>query len=139
MHSGTFGLDYAAVGFDGPLFQTLTTTPGATETISFWQHQIAGSPNEVTLDFGGNRLLTLTDLPQGDWTQYIVTTTATSTSTVLTFGLRQDPGHSAIDDVSVIQSGAGATTPEPGSLALLVGMSLTGAGFVTRRKRKSVV
>ena len=27
-------------------------------------------------------------------------------------------------------------TPEPGSLALLVGMSLTGAGFLSRRRRK---
>ena len=134
-HTGTFGLFYAAVGVDSPLSQTLTTTPGAIETISFWQHQLDGTPNEVTLDFGGNRLLTLTNLVQGPWTQYSVTTTATSTSTILRFGLRQDPGSSAIDDISVFQGSRVAATPEPGTWAMCVGMAASGGFLLKRRKR----
>lgn len=136
VHSGAFGLEYIAVGSDSPLSQTLTTTPGDTETITFWQHQLNGTPNEVTLDFGGVRLLTLTDLPLGPWTEYTATAIATSNSTVLTLGLRQDPGASGIDDISVIQS-APLSTPEPGSIALLAGMGLSGAGFLARRRKNA--
>ena len=65
VHAGNFGLEYGAAGFDSPLSQTLNTTIGDTETISFWQNQSSGTPNEVALTLGGVRLLTLTDLPLG--------------------------------------------------------------------------
>ncbi|MCW3101087.1 MAG: hypothetical protein JWL77_6705 [Chthonomonadaceae bacterium] len=40
------------------------------------------------------------------------------------------------DNIVVNTSVVVAATPEPGSVALLVGMSVTGAGFVMRRKRR---
>ena len=81
VHSGTYGLAYISIGVDSPLSQTLATTPGDTETITFWQHQLVGRniQNEVTLDFGGVRLLTLTNIPLGPWTEYTATAVATST------------------------------------------------------------
>src|SRR5712672_3309330 len=37
------------------------------------------------------------------WTEYSFVETAVSTSTILEFGLRQDPGASGLDDISVLK------------------------------------
>ena len=42
-----------------------------------------------------------------------------------------------VDDVRFVLSPAPMSTPEPGSLALLAGMGLSGAGFLARRRKNA--
>ena len=63
-----------------------------------------------------------------------MTAVATSNSTVLALGLREDTNGDGIDDISVIQSVPAASTPEPGAYALLASLGLTGAALLRRKK-----
>jgi flagellin len=139
-HDGTFGAAYGAVGVSPPLSQTLTTTIGDTEQISFWQHQLAGTPNEMKFSFGGVTLVDEVNLPIRDWFQYTFTVTATSTSSLLLFNLRQDPAFSAIDSVSVREFGPTSTTPEGDSLFLISSglLPIVGVGLWRRRRNQQV-
>ena len=53
---------------------------------------------------------------------------ATSATTPLIFGFRNDPGFLQLDDVAV------SPVPEPATL-LLLGTTMAGVGLATRRKR----
>jgi hypothetical protein len=137
VHTGTYGLAYNHSGGTGTLNQSLSTITGDTETVSFWQNQlVAGQPNEVKVSLGGVTLLDMTNLPVAGWTQYTVTTTATSTSETLSFGLRQDGGSSGLDDVSVFQSSPITATPEPGTYAFLGSLALAGAVRLRRKRAR---
>lgn len=142
VHDGSYGFDYNSVPI-AYLSQTLTTTVGATETISFWQHQLDGdNPNEVFVSFDGVTLLDKTNQTVGDWVNYVFTVQATHSTSVLQFGLEQHKGDSAIDSVSVLESSIGThaspVTPEGDSLILLGGglLPLLGA-HVWRRRRNT--
>jgi len=41
-----------------------------------------------------------------------------------------------VDNVAIASAGP-AATPEPGSVALLVGMGISGAGLLTRRRKQA--
>ncbi len=60
----------------------------------------------------------------------------TSTTPITSLSFTNDLNGTALDNVRFGSIG-GAATPEPGSVALLVGMGVTGAG-VLRRRRKSL-
>jgi hypothetical protein len=133
VHSGIYGLAFGAVGFNAPISQTLTTVAGVTYEIDFWYNINAGTPNAVTMSFDGVQLFNGTNLPIGDWTHVSFTATATSSSTVLLFGLRQDPAFSGLDDISV---NAVAAVPEPATWAMMI-LGFAGVGFMAyRRSRK---
>jgi hypothetical protein len=131
---GGYGVKYGSVGVDSPLYQTITTTPGATYVFSFWQQTRDVKPNEFQAYWNGGMILDLLDTPIAPtFTQYSFNEIATTSATEIRFGLRQDPGFSAFDQVSVQLAGG---VPEPSSL-LMVGMALVvgATGVVVRGRR----
>ena len=78
----------------------------------------------------------------GDSTYHLSFTFANATPTLaLNFisGLNEGPGNEGwgLDNISVTSVPTPAVTPEPGSVALLVGMGLSGAGFLARRRKQA--
>jgi uncharacterized protein DUF642/PEP-CTERM motif-containing protein len=128
------GMWYAVlgpVGSDGTLSQTLTTTPGAHYTFSFWMASVGDDPSDFSASWDNNTLFSVSDPNTGAvWTQYTFSTTGTGSDTI-TFSFRDDPAWMALDNISVVQSGP--ATPEPSSL-LLLGSGLLTVGGVIRRK-----
>jgi len=104
VHSGKYGAELGPNTTLGYLSQTLPTTPGHAYLISFWiDIPRAGTPNQFTAAWNGTTIYNLTNYPKSlSWTniQYIMT--ATSSSTVLQFGFRNDPNYTGLDDVSVV-------------------------------------
>jgi uncharacterized repeat protein (TIGR01451 family) len=146
-HAGSYYISNGCVGTacvpttgtgTSAISQTLATVAGNTYNLTFWIQNVVTSstPSEVVVQWGGTTVLDLADpisqtgqqfLPQNApaYTQFSVTVTATSSSTVLTFYGRQDPAWLAIDDISVapfvtgkviIDNGAGAGTANDGVL-----------------------
>jgi hypothetical protein len=123
VHSGSYGLSYGAVGSPSFLYQDIASVAGQDYTFSFYQKTLAGTPNEFEAFFDGVKLLDLVNSPiASDFTYYSFNVVATSSSTEIRFGLRQDPAYSALDDVSVTPS----AVPEPASLL----------GYGWRRRRR---
>jgi hypothetical protein len=130
---GGFGVKYGPSDVDAQLYQSIATIPGATYTFSFWQQTRVSGPNEFQANWNNMVVLELMDTPiTANFTQYIFTEVATSSSTQIRFALRQSPGFSAMDQVSVEPA---PIVPEPSSL-LMVGtaLALGGSGAVARRR-----
>ncbi len=131
---------FAAVGFngaDGSISQTLATTAGAQYTLSFAYFAENGTPNDFSVAFGGNTVLSITNDTSNStnpvtWTPYSFTVTATSNSTDLVISGRNDPLYSGVDSVSVTPN----PTPEPSSLAVW-GLGVVAALVVARRRRSA--
>lgn len=131
---GGYGVQYGSVGVDSVLYQMITTTPGDTYTFSFYQQTRGVPPNEFQAYWNGGLILDLINTPVApNFTQYIFLEVATTSVTEIRFGLRQDAGFSAMDQVSVMLAGGPGSVPEPSSL-LMVGSALVmgGAGVVAR-------
>jgi alpha-tubulin suppressor-like RCC1 family protein len=101
-HSGIYGLESGPVGSLGYLSQALATTPGQTYNLSFWLENDGRTPNEFQLSWADQALLDQTNLSAFEWTKYHFQTVATSVSTVLKFGFRNDNGYFGLDDVRVL-------------------------------------
>jgi hypothetical protein len=102
VHSGHYGVQSGPVGSLGYLYQTLTTTPGATYLLSFWLDSADGAtPNEFRVSWDGATLLDATNVTAIGWTNIQFTVTATNTSTTIAFGFRGDNTYFGLDDVSV--------------------------------------
>ena len=101
VHSGAYGV---AVGATTPstLSQTIPTTPGKSYLISLWLDSPDGqTPTQVSVTWGPSTLLALTDLPAFGWTNIQLLATATTASTILRFGLLDEPSYLGLDDISV--------------------------------------
>ena len=88
-----------------------------------------GTPNDFNVTFDGNSVFAQSNIASSSYTKFTVNGIASTASTVIQFGFRDDPGFLHLDDTNV------EAVPEPGTLALL------GAGVVafgaSRRRRKS--
>jgi len=146
-HGGTHFLSNGCIGTGcvpstgtgtAAISQTLQTVPGNTYNLTFWIQNVVTSstPSEFVVEWGGNIVIDLADpttlagqrfLPQNapGYTQFSVTVTATSSSTVLALYGRQDPAWLAVDDISVapyvtgkviLDNGAGGGTANDGVL-----------------------
>jgi hypothetical protein len=119
-HTGNYLAAMGPAGSLGYLSQTLPTTAGASYLLSFWLDSPDGAtPNESLVSWNGITLRDETNLPAFGWTYLQFVVSATGTSTVLQFGVRDDPSNLGLDDISVV--------PAQPSIA---GISLSGSNLV---------
>ncbi len=86
----------------GYLSQTLTTTPGQIYSLSYWLiNPATGTPNEFTAAWNGTNVADLVNLGAKGWVNHQSYVVATSSSTVIQFGFRNDPNYLGFDDVTV--------------------------------------
>jgi hypothetical protein len=128
---GTHQAVFGPVGSAGGISQTIATTPGKAYAITYDLGNLGGNPNAFSGSFGGTTfesLLNAAGFGYGPRTFNIV---ATGSSTVLSFGFRQDPSYFGLDNVGV------GFVPEPASwMMLIAGFGLVGAAM---RRRKVTV
>jgi Viral BACON domain len=102
VHSGTYGAELGPAGTLGYLSQTLSTTPGGVYSLSFWViNPLAGTPNEFVASWNGSNVVDLVNLGATGWVNYQYFVQASSASTMIQFGFRNDPYYLGLDDVSV--------------------------------------
>jgi hypothetical protein len=128
VHSGTYGVAFGSTQLSY-LSQTLTTTVGTNYDVSFWLDS-NGPTNRVKLSWGGNSIFNEANIPADGWTEYSFIETATSTSTLLSFGLKQVSGYSGLDDISV---SAVSGVPEPSTWAMML-LGFAAIGFAAYRR-----
>lgn len=120
-HSGSYGAQLTSSGALRFLSQTLSTTPGAVYTISFWlDNPTSHTNNEFQVSWNGTVLLDMTNLPVTGWTNIQLTVTATAGVSVLQFGYRNDTAYFGLDDIS-------ASSVQPPGIASI---SLSGTNLV---------
>lgn len=140
VHGGAYGAKLGPSGSDGFLSQMLTTTPGQAYDISFYLESInnptnGSTPNDFSMTFGSATLLPSATIAPQSYTLYKYSgVVATSDTTNLAFGFRDDPSYLGLDDVSVTASDPSAA-PEPSSRAglALIGLGLTGLMLRARK------
>ncbi len=137
-HSGTFSA--TDIG-NKEIRQNFTPTAASTITeVSFWLEHPTESqqPAFVSLFYtdGSNTGFTVTTPDTNfdffDVTSNLDTTKVLSGFSIFGYSRATAPTTTYLDDVRVL---APAAVPEPGSIALLTGLSLTGAAFLRRRKQ----
>jgi hypothetical protein len=117
--------------------QSLATTPGQVYTLDFFLASDGLVPNALNVTWGGNLVLSLSDMPRHDYVHYSVPVLATSPTTLLSFQDRDDPGYLSLDDVTVRTGGQLVGSPEPSSLTLVTaGMLVAGAVGLARNRRR---
>ena len=129
-HSGTYHANLGAEGVLGSLSQNVGTTSGTQYDLTFWLANDSGaSPNEFDVLWNGVTVLSLSDAPVFNYTQYSLLVTATSSSSSLEFQYRNDDDFFRLDDVLI------NVVPEPSTLSLLLlGAAAAGASVLRRRK-----
>jgi hypothetical protein len=135
-NSGKYSAWLGPVGSLGYLSQTVATTPGNSYTLDFFLASDGRTPNEFQVLFGGTTVFDQTNIPSQGYTDYQFTVAATSSSTTLQFGFRNDQGFLMLDDVSLTPSSSVAGAPEPAGLTLL---ALGCLGLAARARRRRVV
>ena len=125
-HSGANSFQGGAIDSLGFLSQTLTTTPGTSYNIDFWLASDGFFENELQVLWNGAVVFDRQNLFPQSFTQVVIDPLATSASSTLAIGFRNDSGFLHVDDVSVR---AVSAVPEPSSLALL------GLGIVAVARR----
>ena len=103
VHSGNFGARLGPFGSLGFLSQTLPTVAGQSYLLSAWLDSPDGQiTNNFLVSWNGTTIFSRTNLSKTGWTNLQFIVTATSSSTVLKFGFRNDPAYLGLDDVSVM-------------------------------------
>lgn len=120
VHSGSHGAELGPLGSLGYISQTLATTAGQSYLISCWVISDGGTPNEFSVSWNGSTRFDETDLPFNGWTNVQFIAPATTSSTVLAIGFRDDPGFLGLDDISVV----------PVPVVTISGIQLSGANLV---------
>ena len=116
--------------------QALSTTINDSETISFALADYAGiNTDSFKVYFGGALLATISN-PGSGYKTYSYNATATSASTTLSFTMTNPQGTWLLDAVSVTQSSAPVTVPEPSTFALTCVACVSGLGHALFRRRK---
>lgn len=131
-HSGDYAVDGWAVGSLSYISQWIPTIVGDTYQLSWWLANDSAPYGETTeFDaWAGNAQFQLYDFPIAfPYSQFTLGFTATSTTTLIQFGIEQDPSCMFLDDVNVANLGQ---VPEPAS-AGLIGLGLVGLGMLRRK------
>jgi hypothetical protein len=129
---------YAMLGSFGAesfLSQTVSTNVGGFYDITFDLASDGGHTNQLTVDEGSNVLLNLSNIAAQGYTQYSELFEATSTSTTIKIGTRDDPGYLLLDDVSVVDPPPPASAPLPATVwsALIPMAGLIGYRAIRRK------
>jgi Carbohydrate binding domain/PEP-CTERM motif len=133
-HTGTYSAALGNQGGVGVLSQMVTgLLVGTSYDLTFWLRSDGDTPNRAAVQIGGDLLDNRANIPAFPFREFDFTFTATSTSELLQFGTRDDPGFLELDDVSITPHAA--PVPEPSSLCLLLigGGASLGVGFWRRR------
>ena len=124
-HSGTHSASFGPVGSLGYIAQMIATTPGEAYDVSFLVHG-SGTPNQIQLDWGGAEAATWTNVNAPSWTLFgwdgLV---ASSSTTELKLGFRNDPSFLYVDDIEV-----NTAIPEPSTVLLVA----AGAALLALRR-----
>lgn len=131
-NSGTYYAALGPNGSDATLSQTLSTGAGTDYTLAFYLASIGDEFTDFSAYWNGTQLLSLTD-PNSEtvYTLYTYSVTGTGTDTIQ-FDFRDDPGFTALDDISVASDAS--PVPEPGTFSLLfLGLGL-GIAFMGRQR-----
>ena len=103
VESGNYAARLGPIGSLNYLSQTVPTKPGQTYLLSFWvENPGGGTPNEFEVSWNGSILYDQVNLPSFGWTNMQFTVTASGTSAVLQFGVRDDPQYFDLDNVNVM-------------------------------------
>lgn len=122
---------FGDIGTCAELSQTISTTPGDFYDFSFWVIGNGSGTSEFQAYWNENLVEAMGPVPNQDWTQYTFVEQATSSSTVIDFGLRNDPFWDGLGDISV------APVPEPTTaISSLVVLLPFGAGAVRQLRKK---
>jgi hypothetical protein len=129
---------YAMLGSFGSesfLSQTVSTNIGGNYDITFDLASDGGHTNQLTVDAGSNVLLNLSNIAAQGYTEYSELFVATSTSTTIKIGTRDDPGYLLLDNVSVVDPPPPASTPLPATVwsALVPMAGLIGYRTIRRK------
>jgi hypothetical protein len=128
-HSGAYGADLAPAGSLGYASQTLSTSPGQKYLLSLWLNCDGITPNQFQVSWNGSSLFDQTDLPNLGWTNLQFVVAATSASTVLQFGFRDDDSHLGLDEISVTPGPALAMSINPNETVALSWASMAGQNY----------
>jgi len=102
-NTGCCSAGFGAVrNIDDVLQQTITTTPGAQYTLSFFINSGEGSDNHVAVKWNGVAVFDQTNFVTASWTPFSFPVTATATSTVVELRGYNGPSFSDVDTVSVV-------------------------------------
>lgn len=131
-HSGDWSGTFGAIRLLAYISQDLATNTGDQYNLTFWLGNNGTGTNHFLVTWGGETVYEMINSDDFDYTQFTFSgLTATSTSTELTFGFRNDPSCFYIDDISVTSS---SPVPEPTTI-LLFGTGIAGLAVAGRRKR----
>ena len=128
-HSGMYAANLSAAGSLGYMDQFLPTNAGALYNLTFYLESDGGTPNEFLAQVAGTTLFQELNIPAQSYALYSFFFQATTASTDLKFGFRNDPGFFHLDDISV------TAVPEPASVWL--GSVLTAVAIITQLARRS--
>jgi hypothetical protein len=112
-NSGSFSVDSGPVGALDFVSQVLPTTVGIQYTFAFYLASDGNTPNDFVASWDGTPVYNADDLPAFDYQLLAFNVMASSSSTAIEFGFRNDFGFFQLDDVSV-------DTPEPGIAWLML-------------------
>jgi hypothetical protein len=126
-HSGSFAAFFGPVGSLGFLSQTLATTPGVRYDLSFFLQSDGGTPNQFQVSWNGSLISDQLNLPAFGYTERdFLSLLATTSTTPLVFGFRDDPGFLFLDDVTL--------DPVPEPTALILFGTTAGLGLARWRR-----
>jgi len=129
-HSGLYGAYFGPEDSLDYLSQNITTTLGQSYKVNFWLQNFTGdTPSEFSVSWNGITQIDLVDSSDFTYTEFTFTAVATSNSTPLIFGFRNDFYYFDLDDVKVT---AVTAVPLPATF-LLFGPCLAGLAVMRRR------
>jgi len=144
VHSGTFAALLGPSGSLGYLTQNLPTSAGQMYQLSFWLvNPVNGTTEQFQANWNGTTVTNILNPGVLAWKNYSFRVTATSASTALQFGFRNDPDYFGLDDISVIPISAPAISVAPTNLTVAAGnnavfnATVTGSAPLVYQWRKS--
>ena len=100
-YSGQYDAQLGSSGSDGTLSQNIQTTAGQQYVVDFWLLNGGGIPNDFSVKWNGQSVLSLGDAAVEGYTEYTIDVIGAAGTSSLEFDSRQDPSVWRLDNVSV--------------------------------------